>query len=96
MTSTEKIENVAERKPEKKLFEIIVNGLKKQVREKVVSFEEVIKLAFGQYDAADNVAYTVTYSYKKGHQNDKGILAAGDLVKIKEGMVFNVTKTTRS
>ena len=45
---------------------------------------------------ADNVAYTVTYSYKKGHHNDKGILVVGEFVGIKEGMVFNVTKTTRS
>ncbi len=46
--------------------------------------------------SASNVAYTVTYSYKKGHHNDKGILVKGDSVKLKEGMVFNVTRTTRS
>lgn len=83
-------------KHEEKTTTIIVNGVRRETREKRLSFEEVIKLAFGQYDAADNVAYTVTYSYKKGHHNDKGILVAGDSVMVKEGMVFNVTKTTRS
>lgn len=81
---------------EKKNSTIIVNGARRETSEKRLSFEDVIKLAFGQYDAADNVAYTVTYSYKKGHHNDKGILVAGDSVMVKEGMVFNVTKTTRS
>ncbi len=83
-------------KHEEKTTTIIVNGVRREVREKRLSFENVIEMAFGQYDAADNVAYTVTYSYKKGHHNDKGILVAGDSVKVKEGMVFNVTKTTRS
>ena len=83
-------------KHEEKTTTIIVNGVRRETREKRLSFEEIIKLAFGQYDPADNVAYTVTYSYKKGHHNDKGILVVGDLVKVKEGMVLNVTKTTRS
>lgn len=81
---------------EKKSCTIIVNGVRRETQEKRLSFEDIVKLAFGQYDAADNVAYTVTYSYKKGHHNDKGIMVAGDSVKVKEGMVFNVTKTTRS
>lgn len=81
---------------EKKSITIIVNGVRREIREKRLSFEDVIRLAFGQYDSVDNVAYTVTYSYKKGHHNDKGILVVGDLVHVKEGMVFNVTKTTRS
>lgn len=84
------------RKNEDKGTFIIVNGIRQETIEKRLSFEEVIKLAFGQYDMSNNVAYTVTYSYKKGHHNDKGILVSGDSVKVKEGMVFNVTKTTRS
>ncbi|MGN0170913.1 MAG: multiubiquitin domain-containing protein [Lachnospiraceae bacterium] len=75
---------------------VIVNGVKHEIREKCLTFEEIITLAFGQYDTADNIAYTVTFSSKKGHQNEKGILVAGDSVKIKEGMVFNASKTTRS
>ena len=86
----------AHKHDEKKTCNIIVNGVRHEVKDKKLSFEEIVKLAFGQYDAADNVAYTVTYSYKKGHHNDKGILVAGDSVKVKEGMVLNVTKTTRS
>ena len=84
------------RKHEEKRITIIVNGIKKETIEKRLSFEEIVILAFGQYDMSNNIAYTVTYSYRKGHHNDKGILVVGDSVKVKEGMVFNVTKTTRS
>lgn len=88
--------NIEEQKDRKKSYEIIVNATKKNVTDKNLSFEEVIVLAFEQYDTSATVAYTVTYSYKKGHHNDKGILVKGDSVKVKEGMVFNVTRTTRS
>ena len=83
-------------KHDEKKCNIIVNGVRREVKEKKLSFEDVIKLAFGQYAADDNVAYTVTYSHKKGHHNDKGILVAGDSVKVKEGMVFNVSKSDKS
>lgn len=85
-----------EKRKAEKTTTIIVNGVKCETQEKKLSFEEIIKLAFGQFDKDDTVAYTASYSYKKGHQNDKGILVAGDSVKVKEGMVFNATKTTRS
>lgn len=75
---------------------IIVNGVRHETQEKKLSFEELIQLAFGRYDAENNVAYTVTYSCKNGNHSNKGILVAGDSVNVKEGMVFNVTKTTRS
>lgn len=96
MIRKENFEGTDVRKPKKKELIIIVNGVKKQVEKKEISFEDVILLAFGTFDLAETVAYTVTYSYKKGHHNDKGILVKGDSVKLKEGMVFNVTRTTRS
>lgn len=96
MIKKENFKDVDERKPQKKELEIIVNGVKKQIEKKEISFEDAIRLAFGTFDSAATVAYTVTYSYKKGHHNDKGVLVKGDSVKLKEGMVFNVTRTTRS
>lgn len=89
-------DNANFKQEEKKKVTVIVNGIRHETPEKRMSFDDIIKVAFGQYDNADNIAYTVTYSYKKGHQNDKGIMVSGDSVKVKEGMVFNATKTTRS
>lgn len=46
---------------------------------------------------SNSTAYTVTYSYKNGHNHDNGIMVNGDVVKnVKKGMIFNVTKTSRS
>ncbi|MCD8361504.1 MAG: multiubiquitin domain-containing protein [Lachnospiraceae bacterium] len=56
-----------------KTITIIVNGVRKEVRKQNISFEEIVRLAFGQYHADDNIAYTVTYSYKNGHDHNKGI-----------------------
>lgn len=76
--------------------EIIVNGRSFEIAEKEIAFEELVKLAFGNVESNNNTAYTVTYSYKHGHNHDNGILVSGDTVKVKKGMVFNVTKTSRS
>lgn len=40
-------------KHEEKVSTIIVNGVRQQTNEKRLSFEEIVKLAFGNYDAAD-------------------------------------------
>lgn len=76
---------------------IIVNGRSFDVQHKDLSFDKVVKLAFGTVESSERTAYTVTYSYKHGHNHENGIMVQGDVVKnVKEGMVFNVTKTSRS
>jgi hypothetical protein len=77
----------------KKTYEIIVNGRPRNVTGHELSYEEVVKLAFPD-DAPDaNILYTLAYANPHGKD---GTLTAGEEVKIKEGMVFNVTKTNRS
>lgn len=71
---------------------IIVNGREKVVTKKELSFEEIVALAFDNSDP--NTIFTVTY--KKGVGNKEGSLAAGDIIKVKEGMIFNVTSTGKS
>ncbi|MDF2596150.1 MAG: hypothetical protein K0R69_2491 [Clostridia bacterium] len=73
--------------------DIIVNGRVVETFEKKLSYAEVIVIAFGSYEEAEGLDYTVTYS--KG-QSNKGILLPGKEVPVKKGMVFNATKTTRS
>lgn len=74
--------------------EIIVNGRTVETFEKKLSYVEVIIIAFGSYDEAESLDYTVTYS--KGQSNNKGRLLPGKDVPVKKGMVFNATKTTKS
>lgn len=74
---------------------IIVNGRKKVVTAKVLSFAEIIALAFDNPQTGPNILYTVTYRGGEGHKPE-GTLVEGDTIKIKDGMIFNVTKTDKS
>ena len=72
---------------------IIVNGRQMETYEKKLSFEEIVRLALNEYNPTSTSVYTVTYS-KNSH--DKGMLVVGDEIAVRKGLVFNVTKTTRS
>lgn len=76
-----------------KTFEIIVNGRVKEVKDKILTFTQIVELAFDTVNDT-NIIYTVTY--KRGHGNKEGTLVKGDSVKIKDGMIFNVTPTNKS
>lgn len=73
---------------------IIVNGREKVVEKEKYSFFEIVELAYGQMDQNPNVVYTVSYS--KGKQENNGLMVHGDEVKVKEGMVINVSRTDKS
>ena len=72
---------------------IIVNGREKVVKKDEISFAEVVALAFDAPSA--ETMYTVTY--RRGHgDKPEGTLVEGESVKVKEGMIFNVTATNKS
>ena len=76
-------------------FTIIVNGQKKVVTTRTVTFDEIVKLAFPAPPAGSNILYTV--SYEDGPRvNPQGSLKEGQTVKVKDGMIFNVTATDKS
>jgi hypothetical protein len=78
-----------------KIFGIIVNAQKKEVVETKLSFDEVVKLAYPIPPDGQNIMFTLTY--RKGpRQNPKGSLLEGQTVRIKNGMIFDVTPTDRS
>ena len=78
-----------------RVFEIIVNGRQKLVMEKKLSFAEIVALAFDNPPSGPNILFTTTY--RKGpHQNHEGTLLEGETIKIKNGMIFNVTATDKS
>ncbi len=78
-----------------KLYNIIVNGEEKEFEGKNISYIEVVALAFGNASNNDRTIYTVTYA--RGHGNKpEGSMVAGDSVRVKEGMVFNVVRTDKS
>lgn len=78
-----------------KTVTIIINGKPRVVDKDVLTFADVIALAFDTPPSGDGVQFSVTYT--KGHNdNPKGSLVEGQSVKAKEGMEFDVTPTNRS
>ena len=73
-------------------FEIIVNGRKVKVASKTLSFDEIVALA--NLPSTPNTIFTVTYA--RGEGNKEGVLVKGDTIKVKDGMIFNVTATDKS
>ena len=78
----------------KKEITIIVNARPKTIVDKALTFEEIVILAFNAYDSNPDVIYVITYSDK--HSNSSHELSKDQMVKAKEGMIFNVTPTNRS
>lgn len=74
---------------------IIVNGRPKPWTEKIITFEQVVALAFGAYDPDPNKVYTVVYD-KGPHENHEGSMVRGSKVYVKDKMIFNVTATDKS
>lgn len=78
-----------------KRFTIIVNGQKKEVTTKIVSFEDIVNLAYDNNPPkGPNVVITVTYS--KAEHDRQGTLLPGATIEIKDGTIFNVKATDRS
>lgn len=78
-----------------KVYHIVVNGQQKTVATKTVTYEEIVALAFPNPITGPNIIYTV--GYEDGpHQNPSGSLMPGGKVKVKDGMIFDVTPTDKS
>ena len=74
---------------------IIVNGRPKEWNERKISYEQIVKLAFPNAVENDTTVYTVIYT-NGPKQNEEDSMVKGDVVFVKNQMVFNVTPTNRS
>jgi hypothetical protein len=78
-----------------KQFTIVVNAREKTFTGREISFNQVVELAFGSVSPNPNIVYSVTYKRGEGNKPE-GSMEKGDTVKIKDGMIFNVTQTDKS
>jgi len=78
----------------RKLVTIIVNTREHQVEKDEITFDEVVALGLNPVPSGPNVLITVTYH--RGQGNKSGDLLPGQSVKVKDGMVFDVTSTDQS
>lgn len=83
------------RKGENPEITIIVRGRRRQVACRMLSFDQVVALAYDPVRTGPFIVYTVSYS-RGPRANREGDLHPGQSVKIKEGMVFCVTETDKS
>ena len=78
-----------------KTYIIYVNGQEKKVTTKILTYDQIVSLAFSNPPTGPNILITV--GYEDGpHENSEGSLLPSGKVKIKNGMIFNVTATDKS
>ncbi|MEU4159240.1 multiubiquitin domain-containing protein [Actinoplanes sp. NPDC026670] len=81
-------------RPTGRRYTIIVNSRPKHVDDRELTFTQIVALAFGDGTDAD-VTFTVTYHRAAGARRE-GTLSEGGTVTIKDGTIFDVTRTRRS
>lgn len=75
-------------------FTIVVNGREKVITDDELSFDEVVGLADG-LPSGPLICYTITFRRGRGNKPE-GTLVEGETVRVKDGMIFNVTATDKS
>lgn len=78
-----------------KEFTIVVNGREKKVVQRELTFTELVGFAFDGTPTIGSTIYTITYRRGEGNKPE-GTLVEGESVKVKDGMIFNVTATDKS
>ena len=81
---------------DKKSVTIYVEGTPHEwPKDEKITFEQVVKWVFPDYSPTDGRTYTV--KYKKGdNEKPEGQLVPAASVKVKEGMIFSVSRTGQS
>jgi|SRR6185436_5538837 len=74
---------------------IIVNGKPEKWKKPRISFKEVVILAFGSYIDKPTTVYTVAYE-DGPKQNPEGSMVKGQVVFVKNKMIFHATATDKS
>lgn len=82
--------------PKEKDYGIVVNGTEHEVLKDIVTFEEVVQIAFPGHPTGPDIRFAVTFEHAESRPHN-GTLAAGGKVTVKKnGTIFDVTQTNRS
>lgn len=74
---------------------IFVNTREKEVAGNVITYQAVVNLAYPNSPGGQDLRFTVIY--RDGPpENPEGSMNPGQSVKIKKGMIFDVSPTTQS
>lgn len=88
-------DDTSEKQGGDKEFTIIVNAREKTVNSDELSYDELVQLAFAEPPKGKLICFTITFRRGQGNKPE-GTLAEGETVKLKKGMIFNVTATDKS
>ena len=91
---TDPDKGVPDTDPEERI-RIIVDGTPHVVLGEEITFDAVVHLAYPDGGRGALITYTVTFYNGGGHPSE-GALNEGEKVIVKDGTVFNVTRTDRS
>lgn len=91
----EQAQQVQDKRHDHILIKIVVNGRERQVDHEVLTYTEVVALAFPNPSNDPNLIFHVTYE-KAASRPPEGILAEGQKVTVKEGTIFNVRHSNKS
>ena len=80
---------------EKKIVTIVVEGTAHPWPKDEITYEQVVTLEVPDFAQHSEITYSVKYKRGQGNKPE-GILAPGASVKVKEGMIFNVSETGQS
>lgn len=78
-----------------KQIKIVINGTLVDVEDRDLTFDEVVRLAFPNFEGTENTIFTVAYSRGQGNKPE-GTLVGGETLKLKKGMILNVAHTDKS
>ncbi len=91
----EKNENQEKSAGNKKTVTIFVEGTPHEWPKDEITYAEVVTLEVPNYPQHPEITYSVKYKRGQGNKPE-GILSPGASVKVKEGMIFNVSETGQS
>lgn len=80
---------------EKKTVTIFVEGTEHPWPKDEITYTEVVRLEVPDYSESSGVTYSVKYRRGQGDKPE-GTLPPGGSVKVKDGMIFNVSDTGQS
>ena len=80
---------------EHKEYRIIVNGEEHKESKEVLTFVDILNIAFPPPRTTPDKDYSISFKHAKSKPHD-GQLHLGGTVEIKDGTSFDVTPTTKS
>ena len=87
-------ENQVDR-PDHKTFLITVNGRQRRVERDELSFDNLVDLAFDDPARGPQIVFTITFR-EAGGRIPEGELDEGQVLKVRDGTIVNVTRTDQS